>query len=261
MPNGEPDNRPALLSIAGTRLWRSVCPHLSACMKLTYAKWPECAKLQLQVRSALELTARLTRHLSAISWGALGPQMFGSGGTYVMVPIGLAIGLVLPIPFWLAHRRWPKARFNWIITPVRSLEVHRLIATDALPDHHPGASAVPHCVAELHARIRIVFGVADGYGACSVERYDAHIHVTSRNQYLDNLRSAHWHLLSIVRTKALLGGCTAHSCPAGCATSTRAGSPRCVYRALTAHSAHCLSSTSESSLSTPGVVFIFKATS
>ncbi|KZW00642.1 OPT superfamily oligopeptide transporter [Exidia glandulosa HHB12029] len=79
------NNRPALLSIAGTRLWSG--------------------------QNAQSFNS------NAISWGALGPQMFGKGGTYVMVPIALAIGLVLPIPFWLAHRRWPKARFNWVITP------------------------------------------------------------------------------------------------------------------------------------------------
>lgn len=81
------NNRDALLSIAGTRLWSG--------------------------QNAQSFNS------NAISWGALGPQMFGRGGTYTMVPIALAIGLVLPIPFWLAHRRWPKAGFHWVITPVR----------------------------------------------------------------------------------------------------------------------------------------------
>ncbi|EJD55165.1 OPT superfamily oligopeptide transporter [Auricularia subglabra TFB-10046 SS5] len=80
------NNRDALLSIAGTRLWSG--------------------------QNAQSFNS------NAISWGALGPQMFGRGGTYTMVPIALAIGLVLPIPFWLAHRRWPKAGFHWIITPI-----------------------------------------------------------------------------------------------------------------------------------------------
>lgn len=80
------NNRDALLSVAGTRLWSG--------------------------QNAQSFNS------NAISWGALGPQMFGREGTYFMVPISLAIGLVLPLPFWLAHRRWPKARFNWIITPI-----------------------------------------------------------------------------------------------------------------------------------------------
>ena len=38
---------------------------------------------------------------NAISWGALGPQMFGTGATYHMVPISLAIGVFLPFPFYI----------------------------------------------------------------------------------------------------------------------------------------------------------------
>ena len=41
-------------------------------------------------------------HLSTangISWGGLGPQMFGINGVYHMVPICLAIGVFLPLPF------------------------------------------------------------------------------------------------------------------------------------------------------------------
>lgn len=45
---------------------------------------------------------RLHRTANAISWGALAPQMFGPGAPYHMVPISLAIGLVLPLPFWVA---------------------------------------------------------------------------------------------------------------------------------------------------------------
>jgi hypothetical protein len=44
--------------------------------------------------------------------------MFGKDGTYVMVPVSLAIGLFLPIPFWFAHKRWPKAGFNHVIMPI-----------------------------------------------------------------------------------------------------------------------------------------------
>lgn len=39
---------------------------------------------------------------NAISWGALGPEMFGAHGVYHMVPISLAIGLFCPLPFYIA---------------------------------------------------------------------------------------------------------------------------------------------------------------
>lgn len=55
---------------------------------------------------------------SAISWGALGPQMFGADGLYVMIPISLAIGVFLPLPFYFLHKKYPKAGFNHVITPI-----------------------------------------------------------------------------------------------------------------------------------------------
>jgi len=54
----------------------------------------------------------------AVAWGGVGKQIFSAGGTYVMVPIGLAIGLVLPLPFWLIHKKLPKLRLNLINTSI-----------------------------------------------------------------------------------------------------------------------------------------------
>ncbi|KAI0345292.1 OPT oligopeptide transporter [Trametopsis cervina] len=74
------NNRDALLSISGTRLWSG--------------------------QNAQGYNS------NAISWGALAPQMFGPGAPYHMVPVSLAIGVVLPLPFYLAYRIWPKAGFE-----------------------------------------------------------------------------------------------------------------------------------------------------
>ncbi|KAJ3328971.1 hypothetical protein HDU76_008907, partial [Blyttiomyces sp. JEL0837] len=56
----------------------------------------------------------------AISWGALGKQMFGPGATYEWVSYSFLLGFVLPIPFWLAHRFFPKFGFNYINTAIIS---------------------------------------------------------------------------------------------------------------------------------------------
>ncbi|PSR83036.1 hypothetical protein PHLCEN_2v5840 [Hermanssonia centrifuga] len=80
------NQRPALLSIAGTRLWSG--------------------------QNAQSYNS------AAVAWGALGPQMFGAKGIYHIVPISLAIGLTLPLPFYLAHRIWPKVGFNNINTSI-----------------------------------------------------------------------------------------------------------------------------------------------
>jgi len=79
-------NRPALLSISGTRLWSG--------------------------QNAQAYNS------NAISWGALGPEMFGSHGTYYIVPISLAIGVCCPIPFYIAYRIWPKAGFENLNTSI-----------------------------------------------------------------------------------------------------------------------------------------------
>jgi len=78
--------RDALLSIAGTRLWSG--------------------------QNAQSYNS------NAIAWGALAPQMFGAHSTYKMVPISLAIGLFLPLPFYLCYRIWPKAGFENLNTSI-----------------------------------------------------------------------------------------------------------------------------------------------
>ncbi|KAI0732700.1 OPT oligopeptide transporter [Fomitopsis betulina] len=78
--------REALLSIAGTRLWSG--------------------------QNAQAYNS------NAIAWGALGPEMFGPHSTYRMVPISLAIGLFLPLPFYFCYRMWPKAGFQNLNTSI-----------------------------------------------------------------------------------------------------------------------------------------------
>ena len=79
-------NRDALLSISGTRLWSG--------------------------QNAQSFNT------NGISWGGLGPEMFGAHGVYHMVPICLAIGVVLPLPFIAAWYIWPKAGFENFSTPI-----------------------------------------------------------------------------------------------------------------------------------------------
>ncbi|KAI0748321.1 OPT oligopeptide transporter [Daedaleopsis nitida] len=79
-------NREDLLSISGTRLWSG--------------------------QNAQSFNT------NGISWGGLAPQMFGAHGVYHMVPICLAIGVFLPLPFMAAWYIWPKAGFENFSTPI-----------------------------------------------------------------------------------------------------------------------------------------------
>lgn len=59
----------------------------------------------------------------AIAWGALGKDLYKPGTQYGFVPWMLLVGLGWPIPFWLAHRRWPKFGFDNVFTPVLVAEL------------------------------------------------------------------------------------------------------------------------------------------
>lgn len=73
------NQRAALLTIAGTRLWSG--------------------------QNAQSFNS------NAIAWGALGREMFSPGKTYYMVPVALALGALMPIPQYLLHRRFPRNKF------------------------------------------------------------------------------------------------------------------------------------------------------
>ncbi|RDX43336.1 OPT oligopeptide transporter [Lentinus brumalis] len=55
---------------------------------------------------------------AAISWGALAKPLYAPGARYGFIPWMLIAGLAVPIPFYLAHRWWPKLGFNYVFTPV-----------------------------------------------------------------------------------------------------------------------------------------------
>ncbi|KAI5475579.1 hypothetical protein MNV49_001135 [Pseudohyphozyma bogoriensis] len=54
----------------------------------------------------------------AVAWGALGSSMFGPGTPYFIIPIAIVIGLFVPVPFWIAHKFFPKMHFNAVVTPI-----------------------------------------------------------------------------------------------------------------------------------------------
>ncbi|KZT74165.1 OPT superfamily oligopeptide transporter [Daedalea quercina L-15889] len=55
---------------------------------------------------------------NAILWGALGKDIYGPKGPYFIVPLGIVIGLVLPILPWYMHRRFGWAWITQVNTAV-----------------------------------------------------------------------------------------------------------------------------------------------
>ncbi|GAA5866212.1 hypothetical protein JCM8547_007204 [Rhodosporidiobolus lusitaniae] len=54
----------------------------------------------------------------AVAWGALAKHMYGPGSTYFIIPIGIVIGLAIPLPFYFLHRLFPKMKFDTIVSPI-----------------------------------------------------------------------------------------------------------------------------------------------
>ncbi|THU85518.1 OPT oligopeptide transporter [Dendrothele bispora CBS 962.96] len=58
-----------------------------------------------------------------VSWGALSEHLYSPSGRYGIVPLSILIGLAVPIPFWLLHKKWPRAHFDSVITPMICSEI------------------------------------------------------------------------------------------------------------------------------------------
>jgi OPT family small oligopeptide transporter len=54
----------------------------------------------------------------AIAWGALSHQLFAIGKRYQFVAWAYVIGFLVPVPFWIAYKLWPRLRTNYLYTPV-----------------------------------------------------------------------------------------------------------------------------------------------
>ncbi len=44
--------------------------------------------------------------------------MFSIGSTYQWIVLALPLGFIIPVPFYLAHKRFPKLGLDYIVTPV-----------------------------------------------------------------------------------------------------------------------------------------------
>jgi hypothetical protein len=60
---------------------------------------------------------------AAITFGALSKPLYSPGARYGFIPWMILAGMLLPFPFWWAHRTWPKAGFNLVFTPVLIAEL------------------------------------------------------------------------------------------------------------------------------------------
>ncbi|KLO16064.1 OPT oligopeptide transporter [Schizopora paradoxa] len=54
----------------------------------------------------------------AIAWGGLAHELFANGKRYDWVAWAYVLGLIVPVPFWLVHKKYPSLRLDYLYTPV-----------------------------------------------------------------------------------------------------------------------------------------------
>lgn len=55
---------------------------------------------------------------SAVTWGNFSTELYAWGQRYVLVPLALGLGFLLPVPFYLIHKVWPHAYLEELNVPI-----------------------------------------------------------------------------------------------------------------------------------------------
>ncbi|KJA26235.1 hypothetical protein HYPSUDRAFT_307929 [Hypholoma sublateritium FD-334 SS-4] len=54
----------------------------------------------------------------AIAWGGLSHELFAIGKRYQFVAWAYLLGFLVPVPFWIMYKLWPKLRTDYLYTPL-----------------------------------------------------------------------------------------------------------------------------------------------
>ena len=98
------NQREILLSVQGTNIWSGQQPQQYNSQAIAWGGL-RCGFFQVPSSSSL-LMATLSHELFAI------------GKRYQWVAWAYLIGFIVPVPFWIAYKLWPKLRTDYLYTPV-----------------------------------------------------------------------------------------------------------------------------------------------
>ncbi|KAF9373738.1 hypothetical protein CPC16_001675, partial [Podila verticillata] len=110
---------------------------IACIVNLATATWLVNTRPNICTDDGYPFTCRNTStfYSASVIWGAIGPaRVFGSkdGAIYSTIQWGFVIGAILPIPFWLAARKWPNVKWLKLVhLPVL------LAATSNMPPYLP----------------------------------------------------------------------------------------------------------------------------
>jgi len=93
---------------------------LGGTINLATATWLIETRPHICTKQGYPFTCRSTNtfYSASIIWGAIGPaRVFGSldQGIYGPVTWGFLVGAILPVPFWLASKRWPHVKWLHLV--------------------------------------------------------------------------------------------------------------------------------------------------
>jgi len=74
--------------------------------------------LSIEGTSTWSGNAVQTFNSQSIAWGGLAQPLFSAGGRYQWVTFCLLVGFVIPIPFWLIHKYYPRLRLDYWNTAI-----------------------------------------------------------------------------------------------------------------------------------------------
>ncbi|KAE9394953.1 OPT oligopeptide transporter [Gymnopus androsaceus JB14] len=80
-------------------------------------------EILLSVQGTNVWSGAAIQSFNSISWGALAKELYTPSGRYGIVPMSILIGLVVPVPFWLLHKKFPNAHFDSVITPMITVQI------------------------------------------------------------------------------------------------------------------------------------------
>ena len=98
------NQRPILLSVEGTNIWSGQQPQQYNSQAIA---WGGLRCLFFQSSPSKFVDDHFYSH-----------QLFAVGKRYQFVSWAYLIGFMVPVPFWIMYRLWPKLRTDYLYTPV-----------------------------------------------------------------------------------------------------------------------------------------------
>ncbi|KAI3614519.1 oligopeptide transporter [Moniliophthora roreri] len=80
-------------------------------------------EILLSVQGTNVWSGAVVQSFNRIAWGALAKHLYSPSSRYGVIPLSILIGLAVPVPFWLLHKKFPTWKFDQVITPILTASI------------------------------------------------------------------------------------------------------------------------------------------